>query len=112
MDSNFPWVARAGALSLNSKLVDIRCRQSSYRVGAVLARGGVGDPHKRSSPSLSDQVFALASGKTYQEIAAAARFARDSLLEGDGFELPVPEREDRVSSLGLLLARDRGNWSP
>jgi hypothetical protein len=36
------------------------------------------------------------------------RFAADSLLEGDGFELPVPEREDRVSSLGLLLARDRG----
>jgi hypothetical protein len=35
-------------------------------------------------------------------------FAHDSLLEGDGFELPVPEREDRVSSLGLLLARDRG----
>src|SRR6185437_10089825 len=32
----------------------------------------------------------------------------DCLLEGDGFELPVPEREDRVSSLGLLLARDRG----
>jgi hypothetical protein len=32
----------------------------------------------------------------------------DSLLEGDGFELPVPEREDRVSSLGLLLAKDRG----
>src|SRR3984893_19088036 len=32
----------------------------------------------------------------------------DCLLEGDGFELPVPEREDRVSSLGLLLAKDRG----
>src|SRR6202035_106434 len=32
----------------------------------------------------------------------------DCLLEGDGFELPVPEREDWVSSLGLLLARDRG----
>jgi hypothetical protein len=26
----------------------------------------------------------------------------------EGFELPVPEREDRVSSLGRLLARDRG----
>jgi hypothetical protein len=36
------------------------------------------------------------------------RFAMDSPVEGDGFELPVPEREDRVSSLGLLLARDRG----
>ena len=35
-------------------------------------------------------------------------FAPDSPLEGDGFELSVPEREDRVSSLGLLLARDRG----
>jgi hypothetical protein len=33
----------------------------------------------------------------------------DSLLEGDGFELPVPEREARVSSLGLLLARDRAS---
>jgi len=30
------------------------------------------------------------------------RFAHDSLLEGDGFELPVPERGARVSSLGLL----------
>src|ERR1700730_4436039 len=40
--------------------------------------------------------------------AQRGRFAPDSLLEGDGFELPVPEREDRVSSLGLLLARDRG----
>src|ERR1700686_1833554 len=31
---------------------------------------------KRSSPSLSDQVLALASGKTYQEIAAACKGAR------------------------------------
>src|ERR1700720_2062272 len=41
-------------------------------------------------------------------LTAAAWFVADSALEGDGFELPVPEREDRVSSLGLLLARDRG----
>jgi len=31
------------------------------------------------------------------------RLAGDSPLEGDGFELPVPERGDSVSSLGLLL---------
>jgi hypothetical protein len=31
---------------------------------------------KRSSPSLSDQVLALASGKTQQEIAAACKGAR------------------------------------
>ena len=31
---------------------------------------------KRSSPSLSDQVLALASGTTYQEIAAACKGAR------------------------------------
>jgi hypothetical protein len=27
--------------------------------------------------------------------SSAVKFAVDSLLEGDGFELPVPEREDR-----------------
>ena len=43
-----------------------------------------------------------------RDAPAKFRFASDSLLEGDGFELPVPEREDRVSSLGLLLAKDRG----
>ena len=37
-----------------------------------------------------------------RKYAQRGRFAPDSLLEGDGFELPVPEREDRVSCLGLL----------
>ena len=47
-------------------------------------------------------------GKRPNAPMVEVRFAYDSPLEGDGFELPVPEREDRVSSLGLLLARDRG----
>ena len=51
---------------------------------AAPARSG-GRPHttaakpagsKRSSPSLSDQVFALATGKTQQEITAACKGAR------------------------------------
>jgi hypothetical protein len=50
---------------------------------------------------------ALSSTKA-KRTSLLVRFASDSPLEGDGFELPVPEREDRVSSLGLLLARDRG----
>src|SRR6202022_4335729 len=48
------------------------------------------------------------SGRAESGCARKSGFATDSALEGDGFELPVPEREDRVSSLGLLLARDRG----
>jgi hypothetical protein len=52
--------------------------------GAAPARSG-GRPHataakpgggKRSSPSLSDQVLALASGKTQQEITTACKGAR------------------------------------
>src|SRR3954447_5321979 len=35
---------------------------------------------KRSSPSLSDQVLALASGKTQQEIAAACKGARPNYV--------------------------------
>jgi hypothetical protein len=51
---------------------------------AVPARAG-GPPHStatkpaggnRSSPSLNDQVLALATGKTQQEIAAACKGAR------------------------------------
>jgi hypothetical protein len=41
------------------------------RMTAAKPAGG-----KRSSPSLSDQVLALASGKTQQEIAAACKGAR------------------------------------
>ena len=36
------------------------------------------------------------------KVRIRSRFAPDSPLEGDGFELPVPERGARVSSLGLL----------
>jgi hypothetical protein len=49
----------------------------------------------------------VASSRLPRHMIEEVRFAEDSPLEGDGFELPVPEREDRVSSLGLLLARNR-----
>ena len=51
---------------------------------------------KRASPTLGEQVLALADGKTQQEItalggpAAATRFAQDSLQEEAGFEPSVP----------------------
>ena len=63
-------------------------------------RAGDIDPNYRRSPKLARQNFRRSN--------RARQVCKDSPLEGDGFELPVPEREDRVSSLGLLLARDRG----
>ena len=53
----------------------MRLLQRDQAGGRVLRpRSQPGD--KRSSPSLSDQVLALASGKTHQEIAAASKGAR------------------------------------
>src|SRR5580700_9122140 len=62
--------------------------------------------HNEVGPFLADTIFAALH--LIRPEGEGVRFAADSLVEGDGFELPVPEREDRVSSLGLSLARDRG----
>jgi hypothetical protein len=67
-----------------------RSRGRSRTIAAKPAGG------KRTSPTLGDQVLALADGKTQQEItalgapAAATRFAQDSLQEEAGFEPSVP----------------------
>jgi len=52
----------------------------SPRFGYLFTSGTWREPAggKGSSPSLSDQVFALAAGKTRQEIAAACKGARPS----------------------------------
>src|SRR6266851_9766130 len=47
-------------------------RQSAHRRTTIAKPGGV----RRSSPSLNDQVLALAIGKTQQEITAACNGAR------------------------------------
>src|ERR1700680_3234965 len=54
-----------------TKVADLARSGGRPRTTAAKPAGG-----KRSSPSLSDQVLALASGKTQQEIAAACRGAR------------------------------------
>jgi hypothetical protein len=60
-----------------SILIGFRCAAAPARSGErprTTAAKPAGD--RRSSPSLSDQVLALASGKTQQEIAAACKGAR------------------------------------
>jgi hypothetical protein len=54
-----------------TKVADLARSGGRPRTTAAKPAGG-----KRSSPSLSDQVLALASGKTQQEIAAACKGAR------------------------------------
>ena len=53
--------------------------RSRGRTRPTAAKAVVG---KRSSPSLSDQVLALASGKTQQEIAAACKGVRPNHVGG------------------------------
>src|ERR1700730_4996580 len=61
---------------------------------------------RRSSPSLSDQVLALASGKTYQEIAAACKGLAPTMSA-----LPFPGTSGRAASksaTGSSTPRSRG----
>jgi hypothetical protein len=63
--------ARIGIVGKCFAGFDVAFRTGRPRTTAAKPAGG-----KRSSPSLSDQVLALASGKTQQEIAAACKGAR------------------------------------
>ena len=79
--------------------------------GAAPARSG-GRPHttaakpaggKRSSPSLNDQVLALATGKTQQEIATACKGARPNHV---GAAIARHKRAGRIEEHdGKLYAR-------
>src|SRR6202043_2089486 len=61
---------------------------------------------RRSSPSLSDQVLALASGKTYQEIAAACKGARPNHV---GAAISRHKRAGRIEERdGKLSATQSG----
>jgi hypothetical protein len=55
---------------------------------------------KRSSPSLSDQVLALATGKTQQEVAAACKGARPNHV---GAAVSRHKRAGRIEERGGKL---------
>ena len=72
------------------------------RTTAAKAAGG-----KRSSPSLNDQVLALATGKTQQEIAAACKGVRPNHV---GAAISRHKRAGRIEEHdGKLYARSSGN---
>jgi hypothetical protein len=72
------------------------------RTTAAKAAGG-----KRSSPSLNDQVLALATGKTQQEIATACKGARPNHV---GAAIARHKRAGRIEEHdGKLYARSSGN---
>jgi hypothetical protein len=63
--------ASAKTLTTTTKAVDAARPRRRPRTTAAKPAGG-----KRTSPTLGDQVLALANGKTQQEIAAACKGAR------------------------------------
>jgi hypothetical protein len=96
------WTSRPATKSMAAPAHPTDCRSSinsnSPPTFWLSSRAEPGNQHRRIFDAVA---------RTASSLKRDRRFA-DSPLEGDGFELPVPEREDRVSSLGLLLARDRG----
>ena len=61
------------------------------------SRGG-----KPARPGIGEQVTVLLSNRRVNRPIGPARFVDDSLVEGDGFELPVP-REKKSRNLGIPL---------
>ena len=74
-------------------------RQSAHRRTTIAKPAGV----RRSSPSLNDQVLALAIGKTQQEITAACKGARPNHV---GAAIARHKRAGRIEERdGKLYAR-------
>jgi hypothetical protein len=91
-------LARYSRGSRNARAAPLKPNVSK---GATPARSGTGG--KRSSPSLNDQVLALATGRTQQEIAAACKGARPNHV---GAAIARQRRAGRIEERdGNLYAR-------
>ena len=80
--------ASAKTLTTTTKAVDAARPRRRPRTTAAKPAGG-----KRTSPTLGDQVLALATGKTQQEIAAACKGARPNHV---GMALARHKRAGRI----------------